>query len=115
MNLFTPLIGLGLLLSLDLTDVTNTFSEATVELLKNTAMVLVIILTVLFGLFLALMNKEYRKCFYSVESACQNTRRVFLEGDDVMRHTIFGTTRAYWSSFDDKVENWVRNSWERWE
>ena len=31
------------------------------------------------------------------------TERVFLEGNDLERYTIFQITRTYWKSFEDKV------------
>lgn len=61
------------------------------------------------------MNSEYRKRFLSVETGPQLTRRMFLEGDDVMKSEVFGCNTSQWKPIRDKVETWVQDNWSRWE
>merc|ERR1719424_1234399 len=69
----------------------------------------------LLGAFLSLMNKEYRHTFYSMETGGQMTRRLFLEGTDVMKAEVFGCHTAQWAPIRDKVEAWVSAGWATWE
>ena len=101
------------MLALDLAE--GYLSEGTVGRLTNLAKVLGISLITLLGAFLALMNKEYRHTFFSTESAPQMTKRIFLEGNDLERYTLFQITRTYWKSFEDKVAAWVKEGWSTWE
>ena len=101
------------MLALDLAE--GYLSEGTVGRLTNLAKVLGISLITLLGAFLALMNKQYRHTFFSTESAPQMTKRIFLEGNDLERYTLFQITRTYWKSFEDKVAAWVKESWATWE
>ena len=101
------------MLALDLAE--GYLSEGTVGRLTNLAKVLGISLITLLGAFLALMNKQYRHTFFSTESAPQMTKRIFLEGNDLERYTLFQITRTYWKSFEDKVAAWVKEGWSTWE
>ncbi|GMH72902.1 hypothetical protein TL16_g06036 [Triparma laevis f. inornata] len=111
LNMFLPLVGLAAILSSDLL----TLTKDTIKLLTRLTVVLGISLILLVGLFFALMNGEYRHTFFSVETGGEMRRRLFLEGDDKMKYTIFEVTREYWSPIGDKVEAWVRAGWKSWE
>ena len=101
------------MLALDLAE--GYLSENAVGRLTSLAKVLGISSLMLLGAFFALMNKEYRHTFFSTESALQMTKRVFLEGNDLERYTIFQITRTYWKSFEDKVAAWIKEGWATWE
>ncbi|GMH65899.1 hypothetical protein TrLO_g8812 [Triparma laevis f. longispina] len=104
----------GLAISLAVRDLL-TLTKDTIKLLTRLTVVLGISLILLVGLFFALMNGEYRHTFFSVETGGEMRRRLFLEGDDKMKYTIFEVTREYWSPIGDKVEAWVRAGWKSWE
>ena len=101
------------MLALDLAE--GYLTEDTVGRLTSLAKFLGISLIILLGAFFALMNKEYRHTFISTESAPQMTKRIFLEGNDLERYTLFQITRTYWKSFEDKVAAWVKEGWSTWE
>ena len=111
--MFLPLLGLTVTLSSDLAK--GNLSESTLAFLKSSAMILGGSLITLLGTFLLLMKNEYRHTFFSNESALQMTKRLFLEGNDLERHTIFTVTRTYWKSFEDKAAMWVKEGWASWE
>ena len=111
--MFLPLFGLTVVLSSDLAK--GNLSEGTLAFLKSSAMILGGSLITLLGTFLLLMNNEYRHTFFNTESALQMTERVFLEGNDLERYTIFTVTRTYWKSFEEKVAAWAKEGWASWE
>ncbi|GMH91138.1 hypothetical protein TrVE_jg9661, partial [Triparma verrucosa] len=61
------------------------------------------------------MNKEYRNTFFSFETGGQMKRRLFLEGNDVMKAEIFASNKKYRKPIDDKVATWVNAGWATWE
>lgn len=111
-NLFSPLVGL--MLVLNLTEWAN-LGVGTVNFLNDLAIVLGVGMLFLDGLFLALMNKEYRASFWSVETGGQVTRRLFLDGTDVMKADVFSNSEAHWGPIRDEVETWVKDGWTIWE
>ena len=72
--------------------------------------------TVVFGVFLALMKKEYRKSFFSSLAGKENSMNLFLKGvGDEDKSEIMNTNEHQWQTIRKTVERWVRNNWERWE
>ncbi|GMI14515.1 hypothetical protein TrVE_jg9770 [Triparma verrucosa] len=61
------------------------------------------------------MNKEYRRSFFSTETGGQMKRRIFMEGNDVMKAEIFASNKVYRLPIEDKVATWVKESWATWE
>ncbi|GMH92398.1 hypothetical protein TL16_g12337 [Triparma laevis f. inornata] len=112
-NLFTPLIGLGLLLAF--VDMGGAFNDSVVKTLSNFTLLLGAGLVLLAALFLLLMSKKYRHTFFSVETGKQMTMRTFLHGDDYTRSLIFGTNKSHWIDIEDKVAQWLQFGWYRWE
>ena len=109
LNLFLPLIGLTVMLPFGL--LSKTFSEDVIELLTSLTGVLGTTLIVIVGLFIALIDKEYRHTFFSSETGAQMTRRNFLEGTDLMKADVFSNTEKHWYPIRAKVEAWVRAGW----
>ncbi|GMH82067.1 hypothetical protein TL16_g09138 [Triparma laevis f. inornata] len=112
LNLFTPVIGLALVLNLMPAE---TFNEVTAELLTKLAVGLGGGLLFLLGLSFTLMDEKYRKTFLSVETGGQFTRRGFLEGDEIMKSDLIWNNEVQWYPIRGKVEAWIRAGWWRWE
>ena len=58
---------------------------------------------------------QYRHTFFNVETAGQMKRRIFLEGNDMMKASIFASNKVYRKPIDDKVASWVNAGWATWE
>ena len=113
LNLFTPIIGLALVLNF--MDEGAFEREATLIFLKNLALSLGGSFLILVSLFFALMENKYRKTFFSTESGGQLTRRLFLEGDNNMKASVFGTNKTHWMPVRDKMASWAKEGWATWE
>ena len=111
MNIFSPLIGLTLLLYIEDGQISTAISDLCLSILPFLGTALV----VLVGTFVLLIEGEYRKTFFSIETGGQATRRTFLEGDDVMKQDLFNNNEVHWSPIRDKVEAWVKEGWATWE
>ena len=111
MNIFSPLIGLTLLMYIE----DGQLSTAISDLCKSILPFLGTALVVLVGTFVLLIEGEYRKTFLSIVTGGQATRRTFLEGDDVMKADLFWNNEVHWSPIRDKVEAWVKEGWATWE
>ncbi|GMH52313.1 hypothetical protein TrST_g7443 [Triparma strigata] len=113
LNMFQPLFGLTLLLTLNLAK--GSFSEQNLELLMSLTIGLGISLMLLFGTFLLLMNKEYRDSFFSMETGQQMARKNFLEGTDPMKADLFFNHKIYWLPIREKAAAWLQEGWTTWE
>ncbi|GMH62408.1 hypothetical protein TrST_g13776 [Triparma strigata] len=113
LNLFTPIIGLALVLNI--MDEETFERDTTLIFLKNLALSLGGSFLVLVSLFFALMENKYRKTFFSTESGGQLTRRLFLEGDNNMKASVFGTKKTHWMPVRDKMASWIKEGWATWE
>ena len=110
---FSPLVGMFLVLNIK---GGAAFNEAdTLTFLKNLTSALGISSVVFAIVFFWLINKDYRHTFLSTETAGQMKRRVFLNGDDVMKAEIFASNKVYWEPIADKVAQWVKSGWHQWE
>ena len=58
---------------------------------------------------------QYRHTFFNVETGGQMTRRVFLEGEDVMKKGVFLVHKSHRLPIRDKVAAWVNAGWATWE
>lgn len=67
------------------------------------------------GVLFLSMKKKYRSTFFTFETGAQCTRRLFIEGDDVMRSEVLAITIRHWRPIEDKVASWIRAGWFRWE
>eukprot|EP00519_Triparma_laevis_P012762 CAMPEP_0182500664 /NCGR_PEP_ID=MMETSP1321-20130603/9697_1 /TAXON_ID=91990 /ORGANISM="Bolidomonas sp., Strain RCC1657" /LENGTH=248 /DNA_ID=CAMNT_0024705163 /DNA_START=34 /DNA_END=777 /DNA_ORIENTATION=+ len=99
LNMFLPLLALTLLLALDLAK--GNLSESTLALLTSLVTVLGGSLIFLLGAFLLLMDKEYWQTFMSTETGGQMKRRMFLEGNDAMKASVFASNKGYRKPIDD--------------
>jgi len=70
----------------------------------------------LFGLFLSLMKKGYRKSFFDTTTGKQYCQRQFVEGkSDERKANILKRNSNLWlKDLGGEVEKWVREGWWRW-
>lgn len=104
-NIFSPLFCLVLLLRFGLDDgEDDVFRPSTVALLTRVVLVLGVALLVFMGMLIVLMNEKYRGSFFSIETGGQMTRRLFLEGDDVMRAEVFNNNELQWAPIRKEIQ-----------
>ena len=86
------------------------------EMAWNSCIVLTLSSISVFTLFFATMEKEYRKTFFSTERGKDLAMRRFLDNSDdaIKADAIFWNSRRFWVEIEDKVEDWVRENWNRW-
>lgn len=89
--------------------------EDVLDFLRGLTVVLGGTLAILSCLYMFLMNKEFRKTFFSVETGRQMTVRLFDEGTEQTRGEIFKYNWRQWVSIEGKVKKWVKKNWETWE
>ena len=90
---------------------------------KISATLIYSFLGVLFGLWLIFVflffnaiKRDFWSTFYSTETASQNTKAFFLEGqDDATRSLVFTSNAALWSSIRPEVKAWTLTNWSKWE
>ena len=66
------------------------------------------------SVFLANIKSEYRKTFWSTGKAKDMTLSYFERSEDGIKALVFIFNRRHWKSIENDVEEWVRESWERW-
>jgi len=70
---------------------------------------------VVFGGFLLLMKKEYRRTFFTTRTGKQWTMDFFLEGtEDAVKKNVVGHNKAQWRAIREDVKEWVQANWWRW-
>ena len=86
------------------------------EIAWNACIVLTLSTISVFALFFAIINKEYRRTFYSTERGKDLAMRRFLNNSDdaTKADAIFPNNKRFWIEIEDLVEEWVRKNWERW-
>jgi len=68
-----------------------------------------------FGVFLALVKKEFVSTFFSLETASEFCMRHFTESeDDGLRADVFSTNTCNWKPIRPEVKAWVLANWLRW-
>ena len=65
-------------------------------------------------IFFMNIEKEYRHTFYSSESGKHVTLAYFQSSKDERKALVFRNNYRHWKEIEGKVEEWVRESWERW-
>ena len=67
-------------------------------------------------MFIIFMNieKKYRHTFYSFEGGKDVTISHFKSSEDERKILVLTKNRRHWKSIEGNVEEWVRESWERW-
>jgi len=70
---------------------------------------------VVFGVFLLLMKKEYRRTFFTTRTGKQWTMDFFLEDtEDAVKKNVVGHNKAQWRAIRSDVKEWVQANWWRW-
>jgi hypothetical protein len=68
-----------------------------------------------FFVILTLMNKEYRKTFFSLETGNEWAQGFFLDGtSDEVRMKILKIEQRKWKKIRPEVKEWVLGNWWRW-
>jgi len=69
-----------------------------------------------FGLFLLVMQKEYRGTFFSAMTGKEFIMNIFLmHKDDKAKGVILSRNKRLWKGIRGEVKEWVREGWWRWE
>jgi len=70
---------------------------------------------VVFGVFLMLMKKEYRRTFFTTRTGKQWTMDFFLKGtDDAAKKATAEHNKKQWRAIREDVKEWVQANWWRW-
>jgi len=70
---------------------------------------------VVFGVFLLLMKKEYRRTFFTTRTGKQWTMDFFLKGtEDAVKKGTLNHNKAQWRAIREDVKEWVQANWWRW-
>jgi len=70
---------------------------------------------VVFGVFLLLMKKEYRRTFFTTRTGKQWTMDFFLKGtEDAVKKWTLESNMAQWWAIREDVKEWVQANWWRW-
>jgi hypothetical protein len=75
-------------------------------------------LTIFSFLIFYVIVSDYRKTFWSTQTAWQNSQSYFLEneGNDECRLTLFTCNRLQWEkSIGKEVKVWTLSNWSKWE
>jgi len=94
-------------------------SEAAFEIKERVAWTLVGSLSgvwaVVFGLFLLLMKKEYRRTFFATRTGKQWAMDFFVKGvDDKHKSVVLTVSKKQWRAIRRDVKEWVQANWWRW-
>ena len=111
MNMFSPTVCFFLVLNL-MSE--GAYKEGTVRILSSCVTGLGVSILLLFGTLLTAMNANQRATFFSVETGSQLTRRLFLEGDDVMRADVFTNNKSHWYPIRREIMQWLEEGWDKW-
>jgi len=101
-------------------DLIKTGSKSTAfEIEERAAWTLVGVLSgswvVVFGVFLLLTKKEYRRTFFTTRLGKQWTMDFFLKGtEDAIKRCTVGHNKAQWWVIREDVKEWVQTNWWRW-
>jgi len=70
---------------------------------------------VVFGVFLLLMKKEYRRTFFTTRTGKQWAMDFFVKGvDDKQKSGVLLRNKAQWWAIREDVKEWVQANWWRW-
>ena len=69
-----------------------------------------------FQLFLASINKDYVKTFYSTQTGPQMIQDLFYNGkDDRQKIECLTINTAYWKPIEGDVKAWIRSKLQEWQ
>ena len=91
--------------------------ESIVDRATNAANILIPSTAVAFVLFIFMIEKEYRKTFYSLKKGKELTMSGFknAESDSIRAYFAFTNSRHHWVEIEDEVKAWVEANWARWQ
>jgi len=70
---------------------------------------------VVFGVFLLLMKKEYRRTFFTTRKGKQWTMDFFVKGvDDAQKSVVMTRNKKQWRAIRGDVQEWVQANWWKW-
>jgi len=70
---------------------------------------------VVFGVFLLLMKKEYRRTFFTTRTGKQWAMDFFVKGvDDETKYFVVFCNKKLWLAIREDVKEWVQANWWRW-
>ena len=98
LNYFIPFFALSLLLFLQGNELFK--GEHTQEVVETTVKILGASLFLWTFVFFVLMNKEFLKTFYSIETGKQHAAKLFFEGNDLIKANSFRSHSSYWKEFE---------------
>ncbi len=65
-------------------------------------------------IFFFIIKKEYRKTFWTLKRGKDVSIGHMDSSENSVRALIFIKNRRHWKSIEGKVEEWVRENWEKW-
>ena len=70
---------------------------------------------VVFGVFLLLMKREYRRTFFATRTGKQWAMDFFVKGvDDEQKSAVLTVNKKQWRAIREDVKEWVQANWWRW-
>jgi len=69
---------------------------------------------VVFGVFLLLMKKEYRRTFFTTKTGKQQVMDRFSADDEAVKAAVLKKNKKMWRAIREDVQEWVQANWWRW-
>ena len=69
---------------------------------------------VVFGVFLLLMKKEYRRTFFTTMTGKQQLIDRFGAVDEAVKASVIEKNKKMWRAIREDVKEWVQANWWRW-
>jgi len=69
---------------------------------------------VVFGVFLLLMKKEYRRTFFTTKTGKQQVMDKFSADDEAVIASVLKKNKNMWRAIREDVKVWVQANWWRW-
>ena len=69
---------------------------------------------VVFGVFLLLMKKEYRRTFFTTKTGKQQVIDRFSADDEAVKASVLKKNQKMWRAIREDVKEWVQANWWRW-
>mmetsp|Transcript_23176 Transcript_23176/g.43548 ORF Transcript_23176/g.43548 Transcript_23176/m.43548 type:complete len:1049 (-) Transcript_23176:44-3190(-) len=107
---------LALFAALHLTERQGDVAAENMTKLKEAAGYLLGLELLSFFIFLANINHDYVKTFFSTESGSHFTCRTFLENSDdaIKGHAVLSNSQNQWKSIRGEVHRWLEAGWDTW-
>ncbi|GMI02548.1 hypothetical protein TrVE_jg10594 [Triparma verrucosa] len=107
---------LALFAALHLTESQGDIAAENMTKLKEVAGYLLGLELLSFFIFLANINHDHVKTFFSTESGSHFTCRTFLENSDdaIKGHAVLSNSQNQWKSIRGEVQRWLEAGWDTW-